>query len=196
MMLHLVRHGRPAVDTGKPARTWRLHVDARYDVKRLRDSGALPPRAVWYSSPEPKALETAVLLHPSGIEVLEDLREAERGPVWLGGDEFVTSVRRSFETEDAPGAATWEPLAATRRRVVVAAGSAIRQARVTKPGHDVVLVGHGTAWTLLVADLTGSAPDLDSWEQMTMPDHWGIDLDAGAVVSRWGQWREQAVTTP
>ncbi len=191
MFLHLVRHGRPAIDNTTPARAWRLHVDARDDVQRLRDSGALPPRAIWYSSPEPKALETAVLLHPSELEVVGDLCEAERGPVWLGGDEFVTSVRRSFESEDVPGAATWEPLAATRRRVVVAAGSVTTQARVTKPGHDLVLVGHGTAWTLLVADLTGSAPDLDSWEQMTMPDHCSLDLEAGKVVSRWGQWREQ-----
>ena len=35
---------------------------------------------------------------------------------------------------------------------------------------DVVLVGHGTAWTLVVADLTGQPPDLDRWESLAMPD--------------------------
>jgi broad specificity phosphatase PhoE len=35
---------------------------------------------------------------------------------------------------------------------------------------DVVLVGHGTAWTLLVADLTGRDPDLTRWASLGMPD--------------------------
>jgi len=37
------------------------------------------------------------------------------------------------------------------------------------PG-DVVLVGHGTAWTLLVAELTGEPPDLERWRSLGMPD--------------------------
>ena len=35
---------------------------------------------------------------------------------------------------------------------------------------DVVPVGHGTAWTLLVAGLTGREPDLVRWESLGMPD--------------------------
>jgi broad specificity phosphatase PhoE len=35
---------------------------------------------------------------------------------------------------------------------------------------DVVLVGHGTAWTVLVAELTGRPPDLARWESLAMPD--------------------------
>lgn len=34
----------------------------------------------------------------------------------------------------------------------------------------MVLVGHGTAWTVVVADLTGLPPDLDRWSQLAMPD--------------------------
>jgi hypothetical protein len=34
----------------------------------------------------------------------------------------------------------------------------------------VVLVGHGTAGTLLAAELTGVEPDLDRWRAMSMPD--------------------------
>lgn len=37
-------------------------------------------------------------------------------------------------------------------------------------GEDVVLVGHGTAWTVTVAELTGRAPDLDRWATLSMPD--------------------------
>ena len=35
---------------------------------------------------------------------------------------------------------------------------------------DVVLVGHGTAWTCLVSALRGAPPDLDAWESLAMPD--------------------------
>jgi hypothetical protein len=33
-----------------------------------------------------------------------------------------------------------------------------------------VLVGHGTAWTLVAADLTGQPPDLERWTSLAMPD--------------------------
>jgi hypothetical protein len=36
--------------------------------------------------------------------------------------------------------------------------------------HGRPLVGHGTAWTLLVAALTGEPPDLARWESLAMPD--------------------------
>ena len=47
---------------------------------------------------------------------------------------------------------------------------AVRALVADHPGTDVVLVGHGTAWTVLVASLTGEPPDLDRWAAMAMPD--------------------------
>ena len=44
----------------------------------------------------------------------------------------------------------------------------------------MVLVGHGTAWTLVVADLTGRAPDLDRWESLAMPDVLTVEPVRGA----------------
>jgi len=40
----------------------------------------------------------------------------------------------------------------------------------------VVLAGHGTAWTLLTAELTGEAPDLDRWAALQMPDAWSLEV--------------------
>jgi hypothetical protein len=34
----------------------------------------------------------------------------------------------------------------------------------------VVLVGHGTAWTLLASELTGRPPDLARWAALRLPD--------------------------
>jgi broad specificity phosphatase PhoE len=66
---------------------------------------------------------------------------------------------------------------------------------------DVVLVGHGTAWTVLVAALTHRPPDVDAWRGLHMPDHCALELaldhdDEAAgpgpatahVIRPWGSW--------
>ena len=62
MTLFLVRHGAPLVDPSVPPARWELDPAGYDDVWALRSSGRLPSRAVWFSSPEPKALATAELL--------------------------------------------------------------------------------------------------------------------------------------
>lgn len=76
------------------------------------------------------------------------------------------TVARAFEQPDLAAYDGWEPLTACRERVV----PAVRRVLDVHPGEDVVLVGHGTAWTLVVAALAGEQPDLDAWERMRMPD--------------------------
>ena len=45
--------------------------------------------------------------------------------------------------------------------------AAVRRVLDVHAGEDVVLVGHGTAWTVLVAELTGAAPDLEIYPRGT-----------------------------
>ena len=167
MTLHLVRHGRPAIAPGVPAATWDLDPASYDDVWALRDR--LPPRAAWFTSPEPKAVQTAQLLTDGDVGVLPDLREHERSGEWV--EDFPGAVRRAFEHPDRPALDGWEPLDACRERVV----SAVRRVLEVHAGEDVVLVGHGTAWTLVAADLTGQPPDLDRWAALAMPDLITVD---------------------
>ena len=164
MTLHLVRHGRPMVRRGVPAAQWDLDPAAYDGVWALRSSGRLPTAAAWFTSPEPKAVQTAQLLTDGEVGVLEELREHERSGEWL--DDFTGAVRRAFEHPDEAAVPGWEPLAACRDRVV----PAVRRVLDVHGDDDVVLVGHGTAWTVLVADLTGRPPDLQRWESLAMPD--------------------------
>jgi broad specificity phosphatase PhoE len=162
-VLYLVRHGRPLIDRARPAHEWELDPAYADDVRALRPR--LPLHAAWFSSPEPKALATAQLLTDEPVEVVDDLREHERHSTdWI--DDFESVVRRAFERPEVPAYAGWVPLADTRRRVVTAVEGILDQ----HPGHDVVLVGHGTAWTLLRSALTGEPPDLDWWARLSMPD--------------------------
>lgn len=158
-----MRHGRPLIDRGRPAHEWPLDPAYADDVRALRPR--LPASADWFSSPEPKAIATARLLTDRTVEVVADLREHDRHTTdWV--EDFAAVVRRAFENPEFSAYDGWVPLADTRRRVVAAVASILE----SRPDRDVVLVGHGTAWTLLRAALVGEEPDLDGWSRLAMPD--------------------------
>ncbi|MGZ8738944.1 MAG: histidine phosphatase family protein [Nocardioides sp.] len=165
MSLFLVRHGRSEPRPGVPPHLWELDPAGFDDVWALRESGRLPQRATWFCSPEPKAIATAQLLTETDVGVLDDLREHVREtPDWIA--DFAGTVRRAFARPDLPAYAGWEPLATCRDRVT----TTVRRVLDVHAGEDVVLVGHGTAWTVLTAELTGAEPDLERWESLAMPD--------------------------
>jgi broad specificity phosphatase PhoE len=184
--LHLVRHGQPEIRQQLPAHEWKLSPNARQQLLALRESGVVPADAAWFSSPEPKAMDTARFLGNGAITSVEGFREQVRSAIRLDNEvELRSAVRRAFENPHLPALPGWEPLDRTRRRVIAAAHHVIETAT---PMAQVVACGHGTAWTVLVSELTGCAPDLEAWEGMLMPDHFALDLDTHAVVARWGSW--------
>jgi len=166
--LHLVRHGRPVVHPGVPPHEWELDPAGYDDVWALRESGRLPGVAAWFSSPEPKALGTAQLLTDTEIGVVEELREHERGVTpWCDDlQEWRSIVASVFTAPEQPALPGWEPLSRTAARLI----PAVRRIVTAHGDDDVVLVGHGTAWTLLVAELTGAPADLARWDTLAMPD--------------------------
>ncbi len=169
-MLHLVRHGRPLVEPGLLPSAWELDPAGFDAIWALRESGRLPGSARWFCSPEPKAVATAQLLTESQVGIVDGLAEQVRDTAdWIS--RFDDVVRRAFADPDRSAHPGWEPLARTRERVV----TTVRLLLDEHPGEDLVLVGHGTAWTVLAADLTGSEPDLDGWAHLGMPDVIEVD---------------------
>ncbi|HET7358337.1 MAG TPA: histidine phosphatase family protein [Nocardioidaceae bacterium] len=175
--LYLVRHGRPRIQPDKPASSWPLDPDGLPGIDRLRSSGLLPERARWFSSPEPKAQGTARRLTDSDIIVVDELREQERAVTpWFGDRaDWEALVRRVFAEPDRSALPGWEPLSATRDRLL----PAVRRILAECPDDPLVLVGHGTAWTVLVAELTGEPPDLGAWAGLAMPDLWILRFRGG-----------------
>ncbi|WP_125776632.1 histidine phosphatase family protein [Antribacter gilvus] len=175
MTLYLVRHGQPVMDPAAPASTWHLDSAHEADVLELATRAPWADDAVWFTSPEPKVARTAFLLAGRGVEVVDDLREHDRGTTtWL--PDFPEVMAASFARPGAPARPGWESLDETRARVARAA----RGILAAHPGRDVVLAGHGTAWTLLAAELTGTAPDVERWRTLPMPAVIRLDL-AGDV---------------
>jgi len=181
MALHLVRHGPPLMDSDVPASQWHLDPARASVVRELRDCGLLPAQARWVSSDEPKARETAeILCGETPVEVREELREQYRPAGWI--DAYAVRVHRSLTRPDEPPEDGWETADSTRARVVRAV-----QELVAETDGDLVLVGHGTAWTLTVSELTGAPVDLVAWERMLLPDH--CVLDGEQVLHAWGDWQ-------
>jgi broad specificity phosphatase PhoE len=171
--VHLVRHGRSTQDWGRPPHEWGLDPRGHEDVDALRRSGRLPERAVWFSSPETKALETARRLTEAPVTVVPELREHERHcTTWIA--DFPSVVRRAFDQPDEPAYPGWEPLTRARDRLM----SVVPALLAAHAEEEVVLVGHGTAWTLLASELTGTPPDLGAWSRLRMPDLWVLELPA------------------
>lgn len=171
-MLHLVRHGRPLVEPGLLPSAWELDPDHFDDIWALRESGRLPAGAAWFCSPEPKAVATAQLLTEGEVGVVDGLREQVRDTAdWI--DDFEGTVRRAFARPDLAAYPGWEPLAQTRDRVLTAVHALLD----AHPGDDLVLVGHGTAWTVAAAALTRREPDLDGWVSLGMPDLITVEMD-------------------
>ena len=173
-MLHLVRHGRPLLEPGLLPSAWELDPAGFDDVWALRESGRLPDRAHWFCSPEPKAVATAQLLTDGPVATVEGLREQVRLTAdWI--DDIEAVVRRAFADPARSAYPGWEPLDVTRARLV----TVVRGLLDEHPGEDLVLVGHGTAWTVLVAALTGADPDLDRWSRLRMPDVLEVEVGDG-----------------
>jgi broad specificity phosphatase PhoE len=181
MALHLVRHGPPRINPSRPAAAWELDRERCEQVHLLARAGVLPLEARWCSSDEPKAVQTArMLAGGADVEQVPELREQRRPAGWV--DDYAVRIHRSLVRPDEPAADGWETADSTRERVVRAV-----RALVEETLGDLVLVGHGTAWTLAVAELTGAPVDLAAWERLLLPDH--CCLEGEKVVRGWGSWR-------
>ena len=179
-VIHLVRHGRPLQNANIAANRWTLDPNGHGEIAALRESGTLPATGSWFSSPEPKALETARMLTGAPVTVVSGLSEMARPAGWY--EDFDSLVAQALATPDRPAAPGWETAASTLRRIA----RAFDRIATTHEGEVLILAGHGTAWTLLVSALTGAAPDVMAWKRLLFPDH--LMIVGSEVVSAWGAW--------
>ena len=184
--LHLVRHGPPVIEPHRAACLWQL--DARAGSQELQRLGDVlarrAPSGVWHSSDEPKAVATARSLTTGTVQIWPALREAGRSDWFETAEQLRIAVLDAFDHPARSARPGWEPLHTTRRRI----SSAVAELLLDQRGDDVILVGHGTAWTLLVSELTGGDPDLPAWTKLRAPDLCTLDVSTRTVSHGWGAW--------
>jgi len=141
------------------------------------------PSAAWHSSDEPKAIATAQLLTTGPVRTWPALREAHRSDWFATQEEFRAAVLDAFNEPARSARPGWEPLDQTRQRISAAVADLVDQ-----KGDNLVLVGHGTAWTLLISEITACPPDLLTWKRLRVPDLCTVELDTRTISHPWGQW--------
>jgi 2,3-bisphosphoglycerate-dependent phosphoglycerate mutase len=168
--LILVRHSLPAIDPAIPAPDWRLSDEGRRRAELLaqRLTGHGPGRTV--SSPEPKALETARIIHAQQadpVTIVPDLREQERrrGP-HLTPQAFQEAVIASLRHPDEVRFGE-ESAGAARQRFTAAIAD---QLAATPPEQTLTVVTHGTVLALYVAAVTG-VDAVDLWRRLGLPSY-------------------------
>lgn len=184
MKVVLVRHGAVEVEPGEPPSRWHLSDDGRAGVRALAEERLWRPVQRIFSSPEPKAMETAhIIAGPNGITVtaVEDLHEVMRPANQWIGDGYPAAVRAYFS---APEQAThgWEPPAAALRRM----RACMDLLQAWEPDGFAV-AGHGQSLSLYLASVTGHDP-WEIWRSIGMPDVAELDPDRSRIMRPFGAW--------
>lgn len=169
-MLVLVRHAMPLIDPDADPATWPLSPAGE---AAARAAGHLiPAGAVLVSSDEPKAYQTLAAATGGPVIAEPGLREVAR-PIEPYADDFATA-RLAYVAGDPPP--DWEPPAAVVARV----DAAIARHHVQE--RDLVMAGHGMAFTTWLA-AHGLVDDPQAfWRDLRLPDV--LAVDGGRVHRR------------
>ena len=160
-MLYLIRHAPVDLDPSRPAPEWRLSDEGRAGAAKLAAAPAWKHLALVASSPESKALDTALPIAEAadiGLRVEHDLREAERPGTPVGtSDEYRARVASYLAAPDEP-VHGWEPARLVRERVRACIDGLV--AEIEGP---IAVISHGLALSLY-AGLT-----FDEWDAIPLP---------------------------
>lgn len=156
-----MRHAPVELDTARPAPEWGLSDEGRKLAARLATAPAWQDVVFVASSPEPKALDTALPIAEAadvGLRVEHDLREADRpGTPVVSSDEYRGLVAAYLASPDQP-VHEWESAREVRDRVRASIDGLAAE-------HDgpLVVLSHGLALSLY------SGLTFDEWKAMPLP---------------------------
>jgi broad specificity phosphatase PhoE len=172
-----VRHAMAVPAEGVHPTEWELDAAGRASAAELADRLEVGAGiGVLVSSTEPKALGTAdAIAERWQVEVLTDARLREAVRPWIGPG-YRAVVHRYLRGERPEG---WEP----HLEVAARTAAVVREAVAAAGPRPVVVVSHGLALALHLADRLG--PEFEPehfWSSLAFPDAWA--LDAGEVLHR------------
>jgi broad specificity phosphatase PhoE len=181
--LVLVKHALPVLDPATPPREWRLSREGEQQAKLLaqRLQAFAPLRLV--SSPEPKALMTALIVATAlGVDLSSapGLEEYDRpaGPL-LSKAEHERSNAGIFADLDA------RVLGAETGRQALNRFSAALDVLLTQTSAEsLVVITHGTVISLFVA-AHNDIEVFEFWRQLACSSYVVLDLPSFLLSSRW-----------
>lgn len=181
--LYLIRHATPTIQPQQPAREWTLSERGAREAEVLAGSAAEWGIEAIYSSSEPKARGTALIIGDAlglPVHVVAAFDEL-RMPEWIGNsDEFNDLVRAVLEDSLPPSAPQLEPLIDMRapERADAAAARFAEGIHIVEQGAmPAAVVSHGRVLTSYLASRGGIEDAFEFWRSIPMPGWTVIDLD-------------------
>lgn len=178
--LILVKHSLPEIKKDLPAREWTLSPEGRARADRLAERLSAYPFEVLFSSPEPKALETAQLIavvRAAPVQVVKGLHEQERSGVpFLSPSELQAAVETFFEypADLVFGGETADQAHERFSRAVYSVLSG-------KADRTTIIVSHGTVISLFVSRLTGQS-GFHLWRELGLPGFVILDIQSKTLL--------------
>lgn len=176
-MLYLIRHAKTKVEPGRPPSQWDLDPEGLpklHQMAAAHDWNAIPH---WYSSTEPKAVQTARALTEHPVTQRGNLGEVRRGYT----EHYESAVRLFLDRPELPPAPGWETAQQAQTRIV----QALTEVQQQHPGRSVAVVSHGLVLMLYLSHLRRQDQvDLAEWRTVGFPDL--AVIDGGRVVQPFG----------
>lgn len=182
--LYFVRHARSQM-TGDVAKRWPLSEEGQ------REAGVLARQDFWrevdlvFSSPEPKAVQTA---KPSArrwgipLEIVNCLHELRRPQLVHDYEEIIARLFAEPETSIAglePASQAADRIAHCLKRLVAA-----------HPGQTLAVVSHGLVLALFLARLEGRWPTVADWRAVPFAGLAVVDTNTWHFIKDWSSMSE------
>jgi broad specificity phosphatase PhoE len=169
--LYLIRHASPAIQPNVPSEQWTLSERGIEEARELATVATTWGLQAVYSSTEPKAQATALILGDAvGLfaQVVDGAQEL-RFDRWVpNADEFAEMIRSILDRETVHGA---EPATAAAARFAAAVGL------VEQGAFPAAIVSHGRILTAYLTQLLNLEDPFELWRSIPMPGWALIDLD-------------------
>jgi broad specificity phosphatase PhoE len=171
--LYLIRHATPAVQPNVPAPEWQLADRGIEETRALATTAREWDIAALYSSREPKARSTALIIGDAlnlPVNVVDGLEET-RLDWWIANsDEFADAVRLILEQPALS-------LRGAERAEAAAARFASAISIIEQGPFPAVVVTHGRVLTAWLAQAAGVEDPFSLWRSIPMPGWTRVDLD-------------------
>lgn len=164
-LIHLVRHGAHAlVGQALVGRTPGVHLSAegREQAERVADRLASRPLAAVLSSPQPRAMETAVPIaarHALPVTAEPGLDEIDFG-TWQGLDFATLAEREDWRAWNRARGLAQPPEGEMMATAQARALAVLARARMAWPGGELVLAGHQDVLRAALLGVLGAPLDL------------------------------------
>lgn len=163
----LIRHSNPEVHTDRPANSWRLSDLGKARARCLPHILSQYNPAILFSSDEPKAIETSVIV-AEALNIprvtCRGLHEHERiGVGWTSKEQFEIQVSEFFAEPDQLVFGE-----ETASQVLSRFITAVDNLLLDHPDDTVAVVSHGTVMTLFVSYWNEVDP-YQFWRSLEMP---------------------------